>query len=136
MTLRWGHWQPREDDPALDRLWDRLLDRICPQPLVTVLPNGRVMLDDCWVQELALDDLDDALRRAELRRALEDRRRPWLESLIAALAERIAAEHAAAARHKAAPAVLRWGPEEPLEVAPPARSKPKIPTFRGSKGGR
>lgn len=130
MTLRWGHWQPRDDDPELDRLWERLLDRLCPQPLVTVRADGRVMLDDGLVHDLPLDDVEEGLRRL-----LEDRRRPWLESLIATLAGHLAAERAAEARHKAAPARLQWGPEEPLEVAPPYPSKPEIPAFRGPKGG-
>ena len=85
MALRWGHWQPRDEDPEMERLWALLLNRICPQPLVTVLEDGRVTLDDRWLDELALEDLEEGLRRAELRRTLEDRRRPWLESLIRTL---------------------------------------------------
>lgn len=136
MALRWGHWQPRDHNPELKRLWDLLLDQICPQPLVTVQPDGRVTFDDCWLDELEADELERALRRAELRRLLEDRRRPWLESLIATLAGHLAAERAAEARDTAAPARLQWGPDEPLEAAPPYPSKPEIPAFRGPKGAR
>ena len=136
MALRWGHWQPRDEDPEMERLWALLLNRICPQPLVTVLEDGRVTLDDRWLDELALEDLEEGLRRAELRRTREDRRRPWLESLIRTLSTHISAAHTAIAREKAAPVELRWGPEEQLEVAPPLPKKPKNPRFHGAKGGR
>ncbi len=136
MTLRWGHWQPRDDDPELDRLWERLLDRLCPQPLVAVQQDGRVTFDDCWLHELEIEELEDGLRRATLRRMLEDRRRAWLDSLIATLSKQIADAHATTARQKAAPARLQWGPDEVLEVAPPYPSKPPIPAFSGPKGRR
>lgn len=133
MSLRWGHWQPRDRDPELDRLWDRLLDRLCPQPLVTAQPDGRVAFDDCWLDELEIEELEDALRRATLRRMLEDRRRAWLDSLVATLTRQIADARAATARQPAGPAIVQWGPAEPLEVAP---SSPRLPSFHGPKGGR
>lgn len=146
MTLRWGHWQPRDNNPEVDRHHAMLLDRLCPKPLMVQLPDGRVMLDEFFLDELPLDDLASGLRRAEERQLLEERPRYWLTTLIELLNTQIGIASAAEAKRKRDEGKIQWGPEEKLEVAPPlpasasgskaANAKPAIPKFRGPKGGR
>lgn len=147
MTLRWGHWQPRDDELDSEQLLDRLLDRFCPRPLMVQLPDGRVMLDDIYLDELSLDELTDGLFRAEQRQLLDDYPSAWVYTLIELLNEQIAIVTAADAREKAErarqladPGKLQWGQEERLDIVrSPVSSTgplPPIPRFRGPKGGR
>lgn len=137
MTLRRGHWQPRDEDSEVKQHLERLLDYFCPKPLMVQLPDGRVMLDEFYLDEMSLDDLTDGLRRAEQRQLMEERPRVWVYTLIELLKEQIALVSAAELPQRTAdPGKIEWGPQEPLEVAPSLSSKPPIPQFRGPKGGR